>query len=682
MVDDDELDLLRTMKAPATRADARARALEAALGAYDLENSAAAPQGSAAPQRLTERARKLWSEIMNKKLMAAPAIAGLMALPIAGYVTYHLMQENAYRFGADNDVSETGGQGTALPGKVAVGDIEVNRDAETELFAPEPSSVPPANAGTAWQGTEALPRGIGDAASGADPALHVQKIGRSPTALGESKLSAPAQTSAPADNFVAGEENRERFEEFKTNPVRSALENPVSTFSIDVDTASYSFVRRSLKEGFLPQADAVRVEELVNYFPYDWKGPEDASVPFNTTVTVMPTPWNDHTKLMHIAIKGYDVQPATRPKANLVFLIDVSGSMNSADKLPLLQSAFRLLVNKLNAEDTVSIVTYAGDAGTVLMPTKVAERDKILSAIDNLRPGGTTAGEAGIREAYRLAEQSFVKDGVNRVMLATDGDFNVGQTDDDDLKRLIEEKRKSGVFLSVFGFGRGNLNDRMMQVIAQNGNGTAAYIDTLAEAEKVLVQDASSTLFTIAKDVKIQVEFNPAAISEYRLIGYETRALNREDFNNDRVDAGEIGSGHSVTAIYEVTPKGAPQMIDDLRYGQAATNNAAGIQNADEYAFVKIRYKTPDGDTSKLITTPVTASNEVSSFDAAGTDQRFSVAVAAFGQKLRDADAVAGMSWDRIIEIATAARGTDPFGYRSEFLSLARLASALDGGKR
>jgi Ca-activated chloride channel family protein len=681
MVEDDDLDLLRTMKAPAPSAGARARALEAALGAYDLKNSVADPQGSAVPQRLTERARKLWSEIMNKKLMAAPAIAGLMALPIAGYVTYYLMQENAYRFGADNDVAETGGQGTVQTAKPAEDNTEASRDATTELFAPEPMPAPPATAEAARQEGEAMQRGMGDA-SGAGGTLHAQKIGRAPTAIGETKLSAPAQPSAASDALAPDVENRERFEEFKTNPVRSALEDPVSTFSIDVDTASYSFARRSLKEGFLPQADTVRVEEMINYFPYDWKGPEDASVPFNTTVTVMPTPWSEHTKLMHVAIKGYDVQPATQPKANLVFLIDVSGSMNAADKLPLLQSAFRLLVNKLNPDDTVSIVTYAGEAGTVLMPTKASERDKILSAIDNLRPGGTTAGEAGIKEAYRLAEQSFVKDGVNRVMLATDGDFNVGQTDDDDLKRLIEEKRKSGVFLSVFGFGRGNLNDRMMQTVAQSGNGTAAYIDTLAEAEKVLVQDASSTLFTIAKDVKIQVEFNPAAVSEYRLIGYETRALNREDFNNDRVDAGEIGSGHSVTAIYEITPKGAPQMIDDLRYGQAATDNAAGIQNAGEYAFVKIRYKAPDGDTSKLITTPVTAANEVASFDAAGTDQRFSVAVAAFGQKLRDTDAVAGMSWDRIIEIATAARGTDPFGYRSEFLSLARLASALDGGKR
>jgi Ca-activated chloride channel family protein len=492
----------------------------------------------------------------------------------------------------------------------------------------------------------------------------------------------PVAQPAPADEpALQQQEDRNRVQEFKTNPVHSVATDPVSTFSIDVDTASYSFVRRSLKEGYLPQADTVRVEEMINYFPYDWKGPDNAQVPFNTTVSVMPTPWNQNTKLMHLAIKGYDIRPAENPKANLVFLIDVSGSMDEPDKLPLLKSAFRLLVDRLGPDDTVSIVTYAGDAGTVLMPTKGSEKAKILAAIDNLSPGGTTAGEAGIREAYKLAEQSFIRDGVNRVMLATDGDFNVGQTDDDDLKRLIEKNRKTGVFLSVFGFGHDNLNDQMMQTIAQNGNGTAAYIDTLAEAEKVLVEDASSTLFPIAKDVKIQVEFNPATVAEYRLIGYETRALNREDFNNDRVDAGEIGSGHDVTAIYEITPKGAPKMIDDLRYGQASTDNG-GVQNADEYAFVKIRYKAPDGDTSKLITTPVTKANEVASFDQASVDQRFSVAVAAFGQKLRDGDQLARFGYDKIIEIAAAARGSDPFGYRSEFLSLVRLASALDCGNR
>ncbi|MFN3549642.1 MAG: von Willebrand factor type A domain-containing protein [Mesorhizobium sp.] len=488
-----------------------------------------------------------------------------------------------------------------------------------------------------------------------------------------------ATMPAPVDPMPAIEEYRDRIEAFDTNPVRSALENPVSTFSIDVDSASYAFVRSSLKRGVLPQADTVRVEEMVNYFPYDWAGPADAATPFNSTVSVIPTPWNDHTKLMHVAIKGFDIAPAERPSANLVFLIDTSGSMNQPDKLPLLKNAFRLLVERLTDADTVSIVAYAGSAGTVLEPTKGSEREKILAALDRLDAGGSTAGEAGLRQAYRLARESFVTGGVNRVMLATDGDFNVGQTSDEDLKRLIQAERESGVFLSVFGFGMGNYNDRMMQTIAQNGNGAAAYIDTLAEAEKTLVQEASSTLFPIAKDVKIQVEFNPNTVSEYRLIGYETRALKREDFNNDRVDAGDIGSGHSVTAIYEITPTGSPaQVIDDLRYGEAKTDNASGIAHGDEYAFVKIRYKLPADDVSKLIETPVTTANEIAAFDAASEDQRFSVAVAAFGQKLRDADQTAAFGYDRIMEIATAARGADPFGYRAEFLQLVRLASALD----
>jgi len=707
MVNDDELDMLRNISVPAPSAEARARGLDAALGAYDLKNTAAAPQGSADALRLTQRVQNLWSGMMQKKLISAPALAGLVALPIAAYTTIYMLDEQPFAF---DPGSGTVGETASKPGertdarqplerseaqKPAPADelakkkdqdvetenrsVDLGLSAQVEAPKQEPKAVAEVDA-TVAPSTTAESEAMADAAAGRAAPIVGGNRTRDVVASGTKLMAneaAPLAAPAPGDVMFQQEENRDRFAEFKTNPVRSAVEDPVSTFSIDVDTASYAFARRSLKQGFLPQADTVRVEEMINYFPYDWKGPDEASTPFNSTVTVMPTPWNENTRLMHVAIKGYDVLPATQPKANLVFLLDVSGSMNEPDKLPLLQSAFRLLVNKLNPEDTVSIVTYAGNAGTVLMPTKVSERAKILSAIDNLMPGGSTAGEAGIKEAYKLAEQSFVKDGVNRVMLATDGDFNVGQTDDDDLKRLIEEKRKTGVFLSVFGFGRGNLNDQMMQTIAQNGNGTAAYIDTLAEAEKVLVEDSSSTLFTIAKDVKIQVEFNAAKVSEYRLIGYETRALNREDFNNDRVDAGEIGSGHSVTAIYEITPKGAPQMIDDLRYGQASTDNG-GVANPDEYAFVKIRYKLPTEDTSKLITTPVTEANAVASFDAASEDQRFSIAVAAFGQKLRHEDATAGFDWAKIMEIASAARGTDPFGYRAEFLSLARLASALD----
>jgi Ca-activated chloride channel family protein len=671
MVDDNELSSLRASAIPGPAGQAKARALRAAMAAYD-DNSSAAPKGSATSPRLIQRAHKLWRETMQKKLIAAPAIAGLLALPVAGYATFYLMDGSPFNFDGKEAVTEplAGKPAAVAPVKPAVTETETSRNlpavqskTQIKTYADAVRQEQPAKV------VQPVPM-ASESMSGSARGLDV---------AGQTLMAQPsfAPMPAPADVQMPQAENHDRIEDFKTNPVRSALEDPVSTFSIDVDTASYSYVRRSLKEGLLPQADTVRVEEMINYFPYGWKGPDNAATPFNSTVSVMPTPWNQHSKLLHVAIKGYDVLPATQPKANLVFLIDVSGSMNAPDKLPLLQSAFRLLVNRLKADDTVSIVTYAGDAGVVLEPTRASDKNKILRAIDTLKPGGSTAGEAGIREAYRLAEKSFVKDGVNRVMLATDGDFNIGQSDDNDLKRLIEQERKSGVFLSVLGFGRGNLNDRMMQAIAQNGNSIAAYIDTLAEAEKVLVQDASSTLFTIAKDVKIQVEFNPQKVSEYRLIGYETRGLNRVDFNNDRVDAGEIGSGHSVTAIYEITPKGSGgEQIDSLRYGQAAVDNG-GVANADEYAFVKIRYKLPNEDVSKLITTPVTPANEVKSFDEASTDQRFSVAVAAFGQKLRDEDATSKFGYDRIMEIAAAARGTDPFGYRSEFLSLVRLASAL-----
>jgi Ca-activated chloride channel homolog len=373
---------------------------------------------------------------------------------------------------------------------------------------------------------------------------------------------------------------------------------------------------------------------MVNYFPYDWPRPTAAAEPFKATVTVTPTPWNAGTRLMHVAIKGYELVQKEAPKANLVFLIDVSGSMDEPDKLPLLKNAFRLLVDRLRPEDTVSIVTYAGNAGTVLEPTSITDRAKILAAIDTLQPGGSTAGAAGIDAAYRLAEKAFVKDGVNRILLATDGDFNVGPSSDEDLKRLVETKRRSGIFLSVLGFGRGNYNDALMQTIAQNGNGVAAYIDTLAEAQKTLVEEAGSSLFPIAKDVKLQVEFNPAAIAEYRLIGYETRALKREDFNNDKVDAGDVGSGHSITAIYEVTPKGSPAVLnDDLRYATAEKPSANATANSGELAFLKIRYKKPDGAKSELITTPVTEANAVPSLAEAPADVRLSVSVAAMRQQ-------------------------------------------------
>jgi len=468
------------------------------------------------------------------------------------------------------------------------------------------------------------------------------------------------------------DQGRDKFTEIETNPVKVAAAEPVSTFSIDVDTASYAFVRAALNNNTLPQKDAVRIEEMINYFPYDYAGPETRAEPFKANVSVFPAPWNPQNRLLHIGIKGFSLNGQEKPRANLVFLIDTSGSMNEPNKLPLLQNAMKMLVESLGAEDTVSIVTYAGNAGTLLEPTRVKDKRKIIAALDSLTSEGSTAGAEGIRQAYQLAEQSFDKTGVNRVILATDGDFNVGITDPSELESFVERKRETGVYLSVLGFGMGNYNDELMQKLAQNGNGNAAYIDSINEARKVLVDEATSTLFPIAKDVKIQVEFNPSTVSEYRLIGYETRLLNREDFNNDKVDAGEIGSGHTVTALYEFVPKGAgTALVDDLRYG--ATASAAKAE-AIEYAFVKMRYKLPDSDVSTLINVPVPVSSAIKDAAAIPTESRFATAVAAFGELLRGGQYTKSFTYDDVIQLAQAAKGSDAFGYRAEFVNLVRLA--------
>lgn len=488
---------------------------------------------------------------------------------------------------------------------------------------------------------------------------------------------------ADADMKVAPqirEENRDKFETKEINPVKQVAEEPVSTFSIDVDTASYSFVRRALNAGHLPPKDAVRVEELINYFPYAYPAPDTADTPFKPSVSVFPSPWNANNKLVHVALQGYELKTAERPRANLVFLIDVSGSMAGPDRLPLIKNAFRLLIDQLKPDDTIGIVTYASGSGIALEPTKVSDKAKILSAIDALGAGGSTAGAAGIADAYRLAEAGLDKSAVNRIILATDGDFNVGITDQNELKGFIERKRQTGIFLSILGVGQGNHNDALMQALAQNGNGTAAYVDTLNEARKVLVDEASSTLFTIAKDVKAQIEWNPRAVSEYRLIGYETRSLKREDFNNDRVDAGDIGSGHTITAIYEVTPVGAPKLVDDLRYAakpdavEADTSKAAAAPhaNATELGFLKLRYKRPREGVSNLIELPIT--NAGATIESSPTDVRFSTAVAAFGQLLKGEPYLQSYSFDDVLALAQSSRGDDPFGYRAEFLNLVRLA--------
>jgi len=461
----------------------------------------------------------------------------------------------------------------------------------------------------------------------------------------------------------------ETFANESQNPLRTVVDAPVSTFSIDVDTAAYGVVRSSLTSGRMPPRDAVRVEELINYFPYDYARPAMDGAPFESTVSVLETPWNADTQLVHIALQGQMPAIEDRPPLNLVFLIDTSGSMQDANKLPLLKQSFRLMLGQLRPEDQVAIVTYAGSAGQVLAPTDAANRSVILGALDNLDAGGSTAGQAGLQQAYDVAENMSQQGQVTRVLLATDGDFNVGISDPDALKDFIADKRDSGVYLSVLGFGRGNLDDATMQALAQNGNGQAAYIDTLSEAQKVLVDQLAGALFPIANDVKIQVEFNPATVAEYRLIGYETRGLRREDFNNDAVDAGEIGAGHSVTAIYEVTPVGSAAVLSDpLRYQSETT-----VKNiSDELGFLRLRYKTPGTESSQLIQTPI-----VQGIGPASIDAQFGVAIAGFGQLLRGSDYLGDWGWGDAIALASQARGRDDYGYRSEAVSLMRLAQSL-----
>lgn len=475
---------------------------------------------------------------------------------------------------------------------------------------------------------------------------------------------------APGDMpVIVPESDTEAFSNAPENPLKVTAEDPVSTFSIDVDTASYAVVRSSLTAGVLPPKDAVRIEEMVNYFPYAYPAPDGAH-PFRPTVSVMETPWNTGTRLVHIGIQGELPAITDRPPLNLVFLIDTSGSMQDANKLPLLKQSFRLMLSELRPEDEVSIVTYAGSAGQVLEPTRAAERSTILAALDRLEAGGSTAGQDGLQQAYAVAEGMSAEGEVTRVILATDGDFNIGLSAPEELKDFIAKKRESGAYLSVLGFGRGNLDDATMQALAQNGNGTAAYIDTLSEARKVLVDQLTGALFPIASDVKIQVEFNPAEIAEYRLIGYETRALNREDFNNDRVDAGDIGAGTQVTAIYEVTPVGSDAIRNGpLRYAEAEEQPAS----TGELGFLKLRYKRPLETASTLIEQPIPVEP-----GAASEDARFSVAMAGFGELLKGGTFLGDWGWDEAIALASGSRGADPYGYRAEAVTLMRLAEALD----
>ncbi|UZE96383.1 vWA domain-containing protein [Alkalimarinus alittae] len=467
--------------------------------------------------------------------------------------------------------------------------------------------------------------------------------------------------------------NNERYSNIEQNSVMSVSESPVSTFSIDVDTASYANTRRFINNGQRPPIHAVRTEELINYFDYQYATPSNKEQPFSVHYELGPSPWNSDRTLLHVGIQGYKDLSAERPSANLVFLVDVSGSMNSQNKLPLVKKSLRLLAKQLNHNDRISLVAYAGAAQVVLEPTAGDKTVEILQAIDQLQAGGSTHGSAGIELAYQLGQQAHIDKGINRVMLATDGDFNVGLRSIDELKQYIEGKRKTGLQLSVLGYGTGNYNDALMEELSNRGNGNAAYIDNLKEAQKVLVDEIGSTLQTIASDVKLQMEFNPQWVQEYRLIGYENRLLNREDFNNDKVDAGDIGTGHSLTAIYELTLTGAEKPWSDALHFATSPKEKAESAHSNELGLLRIRYKLPEQSTSKLLKFPVNKDRIKTSKGSTSDAYRFASSVAGFSELLRNSQYLNAYTFNDVIDQAEKAKGSDRYGYRSEFIQLARL---------
>ncbi|ROO12841.1 hypothetical protein BK673_02145 [Pseudomonas fluorescens] len=483
----------------------------------------------------------------------------------------------------------------------------------------------------------------------------------------------PNAGSAPmplSESYPQGyrDTQREQYQALADNPIHSVVETPVSTFSADVDTGAYANVRRLLNQGRLPPEGAVRLEEMVNYFPYDYALPSDGS-PFGVTTELATSPWNPHTRLLRIGIKASDRAAAELAPANLVFLVDVSGSMDRREGLPMVKSTLKLLVDQLRDQDRVSLVVYAGESRVVLQPTSGREKAKIRTAIEQLTAGGSTAGASGIDLAYQMAQQAFIPKGINRILLATDGDFNVGVSDFDSLKQMAVDKRKTGISLTTLGFGVDNYNEHLMEQLADAGDGNYAYIDNLREARKVLVDQLSSTLAVVAKNVKLQVEFNPAQVSEYRLLGYENRALKREDFSNDKVDAGEIGAGHTVTALYEIVPAGEKGWLEPLRYGKSEPVVSG---KSGELAMLRVRYQRPEGGKSLLIERPI--ANQTA---PASEDLRFAAAVAAFSQQLKDGRYTGDFSLKDTETLARGARGDDRFGLRNEFVQLVELAQSL-----
>lgn len=591
---------------------------------------------------------------MTLKRLSAAALAGLTAATSASPIA---AQPRVVDGAPTADACAALGFASTPPrqtGPRLMGGIQPSR-----AYAPAPPPPPP----------PAIAAPTGKSAPSVPPLPVPPVQGR----LDEVVVSASRRPAGPAI-----QQDTERYPNATANPIRQVASDPVSTFSVDVDTAAYANVRRFLNEGVRPPTDAVRVEELINYFDYGYAPPKDRTSPFSSYVALAPSPWASQRQILHIGIQGFDLPKGEQPPLNLVFLIDTSGSMASDDRLPLAQRSLSLLIDQLRPQDRVAMVAYAGSAGAVLAPTDGRQKLKMRCALNALQSGGSTAGGQGLNLAYALANQNFDPKAVNRVILVTDGDFNVGVSDPAKLKDVVAERRKDGVYLSVFGFGRGNYNDTMMQALAQNGNGTAAYVDSLQEARKLFREDFSRSMFPIADDVKIQVEFNPAQVSEYRLIGYETRMLAREDFNNDQVDAGEVGAGASVTALYEITPAGATPSADPLRYGKV---RARAASPAGELAFLKIRYKVPGGRASKLIERPITRADAAPSLAAAPEPTRWAVAVAGFGQKLKQDPRVSdAFGWGDVVSLAQTARGADPYGERAEFVQLVRAAADVRAG--
>jgi len=496
---------------------------------------------------------------------------------------------------------------------------------------------------------------------------------------GKAAKPSPSPKSESMKERIASEEefNTEEYDSIKENEFLDAQKNPLSTFSADVDTASYSNLRRFITQGQMPPKGSVRIEEMMNYFTYEYPQPGN-DAPFSFTTELAACPWNAANRLLLIGLQAKKIPVEQMPPTNLVFLLDVSGSMNQANKLPLLKSAFKLLVNQMRAKDRVAIVVYAGAAGVVLPSTPGDRKDLILDTLENLQAGGSTAGGAGIQLAYNVAQENFLPNGNNRVVLATDGDFNVGPSSNDELEQMIVEKRKTGIYLTVLGFGMGNYKDAKMEKIADKGNGNFAYIDTIHEARKVLVQEMGATLLTIAKDVKIQAEFNPARVKAYRLVGYENRLMRAEEFNDDRKDAGELGSGHTVTVLYEIVPVGGPTNVpgtDPLKYQASSLTDAA--KSGNEIMTLKFRYKPPKSDQSILITTPVSSAEVQPGKESANL--RYAAAVAEFGMLLRDSPFKGSATYADVMERAKKAQGPDSEGYRAEFIRMVGMAKTISG---